>query len=61
MLVASCALLSSLRTLTLYLDAHGLPYDLTQVQAAISSPLAGSLTLKAHNPIMLVRTRKPLG
>ena len=60
-LVASCALLSSLRTLTLYLDAHGLPYDLTQVQAAISSPLAGSLTLKAHNPIMLVRTRKPLG
>ncbi|MCH5277933.1 MAG: precorrin-6y C5,15-methyltransferase (decarboxylating) subunit CbiE [Desulfovibrionaceae bacterium] len=57
-LVAACSLLSSLRTLTGYLESRGLPCELTQIQAAVSSPLAGSLTLKAHNPIMLVRTRK---
>lgn len=59
-LVAACSLMSSLRTLTEYLESRGLPCDLTQVQAAASAPLAGSLTLKAHNPIMLVRTRKSL-
>lgn len=58
-LVAACSLLSSLRTLSGYLDSHGLPCDLTQIQAAASASLAGSLTLKAHNPIMLVQTRKP--
>lgn len=58
-LVAACTLLSSLHALTLHLDAHGLAHTVTEVQAAVSAPLAGSLTLKAQNPIFLVRTGKP--
>lgn len=58
-LVAACTLLSSLHILTQHLTAHGLPHAVTEVQASVSAPLAGSLTLKAHNPIFLVQARKP--
>ncbi len=54
-LVAACSLLSSLQFVTRYVQSHGIAHDVQQIQSAASSPLAGSLTLKAFNPVFLVR------
>lgn len=53
-MVAAAVLLSTLNALLDFSREHGLRHTVMQVQAAESASLAGSLTLKALNPVFLI-------
>lgn len=57
-LVTACVLISSLERVTTHFRTRGTPCSVTQALASVSSPLAGSLTLKALNPVFLIRAAK---
>lgn len=59
-LVANVVLLSGLNRLLETLASLGWNRDVSHVQASDSTPLAGDLRLRGHNPVFIVAADKPL-
>jgi precorrin-6Y C5,15-methyltransferase (decarboxylating) len=53
-------LLSSLEAAKNHFKATGWKYDVTMIQAAASSPLAGDIRLDSMNPIFIISAHKPV-
>ena len=59
-LVANVVLLSGVQRLLEALASMGWHREITQAQASCSTPLAGDLRLRAHNPVFIIAADKPL-
>ena len=59
-LVANVVLLSGVQRLLDALERLGWHRSVSQVQACDSTPLAGDLRLRAHNPVFIIAADKPL-
>lgn len=59
-IVVNCALLSSLEAAKNHFKAADWKYDVTMIQAAASSPLAGDVRLDSMNPIFIISAHKPV-
>lgn len=57
--VANTVLLGSLQTALDHFRALGWSFEVAQMQAAVSAPLADDLRLAAHNPIFILSADKP--
>ncbi|MEZ0576600.1 precorrin-6y C5,15-methyltransferase (decarboxylating) subunit CbiE [Halodesulfovibrio aestuarii] len=60
LIVVNCTLLSSLETAKNHFKSCGWEYDVTMIQASVSSPLAGDIRLDSMNPIFIISARKPV-
>lgn len=59
-IVINCALLSSLEAAKNHVKELNWKYEVTLVQAASSSKLAGDIRLESMNPIFIICARKPV-
>lgn len=59
-IVVNSTLLSSLEAAKNHFKATDWKYDVTMIQAAASSPLAGDIRLDSMNPIFIISAHKPV-
>jgi precorrin-6B C5,15-methyltransferase / cobalt-precorrin-6B C5,C15-methyltransferase len=59
-IVVNCTLLSSLEAAKNHFKTTGWEYEVTMIQAAASSPLAGDIRLDSMNPIFIISAHKPV-